>query len=158
MDGYHYTKKKLDQFPDPVEARARRGAHWTFDGEGFVAALRELKYLKTRDFPEFVHGVGDPEEGAIHVLGPEQHQVVIVEGNYLTLDVSPWDQLASVLDYTFFMDCALEVVEQRVASRHMQVNGNSFERAWERVRGNDSPNAQLVLASKHRASEIVQSV
>jgi pantothenate kinase len=157
MDGYHYTKKQLDQFPDPVEARARRGAHWTFDGEAFVAALLELKVKKSRDFPEFVHGVGDPEDGAIHVLGPEQHQVVIVEGNYLTLDVSPWDQLTSILDYTFFMDCPLETVEQRVARRHMEVNGNSFERAWERVTVNDFPNAQLVLASKGRASEIVQS-
>jgi pantothenate kinase len=38
MDGFHLTKAQLAQFPDPVAAFARRGAPWTFDAAGFVAA------------------------------------------------------------------------------------------------------------------------
>ncbi len=40
--GYHYTRQQLDQFPDPDEAHARRGAYWTFDGAAFVEKMREL--------------------------------------------------------------------------------------------------------------------
>jgi pantothenate kinase len=158
MDGYHYTKERLATFADPVEATARRGAHWTFDGDRFVSDLRALKENGHGVFPAFAHAVGDPEEGAIRVLGPDQHKVVIVEGNYLTLEAEPWNDLVSILDRIYFLDCPLEVVEQRVAHRHMRVNGNTAERAWERVRYNDSPNAQLILASKHRAHVIVQSL
>ena len=41
--GYHYTRKQLDQFDDPDEAHARRGAHWTFDGAAFVEKMLELQ-------------------------------------------------------------------------------------------------------------------
>ena len=40
--GYHYTRAQLDQFPDPDEAHARRGAYWTFDGTAFVSKMQEL--------------------------------------------------------------------------------------------------------------------
>lgn len=158
MDGYHFTKEQLRQFPDPEAALARRGAHWTFDGEAFVAALKSLREQKEGVFPAFQHGVGDPVDGAITLSGPEVHKVVIIEGNYLTLDVAPWDQITTILDYTYFIDCDIEVVEQRVLKRHMAVNGNTYERAMERVTLNDSPNAQLVLQSKRRANAIIQSV
>ena len=41
--GYHYTRQQLDQFPDPDEAHARRGAYWTFDGAAFVEKMHELR-------------------------------------------------------------------------------------------------------------------
>ena len=37
MDGYHYTRAELDRMQDPKLAHRRRGAHWTFDAEGFVS-------------------------------------------------------------------------------------------------------------------------
>ena len=40
--GYHYTRAQLDQFSDPDEAHARRGAYWTFDGIAFVSKMQEL--------------------------------------------------------------------------------------------------------------------
>lgn len=157
MDGYHFTKEQLRSFPDPDAALARRGAHWTFDSESFVAALTTLRETGIGSFPSFMHGVGDPVDDNIAVSSGE-HKVVLIEGNYLLLDISPWDKIKGLLDHTYFIDCPLEVVEQRILKRHMQVNGNTAERALERVTVNDSPNAQLVLASKHRADSIIQSV
>ena len=158
MDGYHFTKERLSQFPDPVSAFARRGAHWTFDGEAFVAALTSLREKKTGMFPAFSHGVGDPVENSIEVRGPAEHKVVIVEGNYLLLDISPWDKITSILNFTYFIDCDLQVVEQRIYKRHMSVGRNTAERAWERVTTNDSPNAQLIFANKNGADAIIQSL
>lgn len=41
--GYHYTRQQLDQFCDPEQAHARRGAHWTFDGAAFVDKMTDLR-------------------------------------------------------------------------------------------------------------------
>lgn len=156
MDGYHFAKEHLRTFPDPEAALARRGAHWTFDSEAFVAALEGLRQSGHGSFPSFMHGVGDPVSDNIVVTA--EHKVVLIEGNYLLLDIAPWDRIKGLLDFTYFIDCPLEVVEKRILKRHMEVNGNTAERALERVTVNDSPNAQLVLASKHRADAIIQSV
>lgn len=43
------------------------------------------------------------------------HKVVVVEGNYVLLDIAPWDQLRSQLvDDTWFVDVDLDVAMERV--------------------------------------------
>ena len=63
MDGFHYPRAALADFPDPDEARRRRGAPWTFDADAFVAAVAEARANRdavTR-VPEFDHEVHDPD-------------------------------------------------------------------------------------------------
>ena len=42
MDGFHLYKRQLNAMADPVAAHARRGAHWTFDAEAFVGAVKQV--------------------------------------------------------------------------------------------------------------------
>src|SRR5258706_13900662 len=42
MDGFHFTKAALRQFPNPAEAFARRGAPWTFDAFAFRQPLQRF--------------------------------------------------------------------------------------------------------------------
>ena len=42
MDGFHLYKRQLDEMADPVAAHARRGAHWTFNAEAFVGAVKQV--------------------------------------------------------------------------------------------------------------------
>ncbi|EER20209.1 Pantothenate kinase, putative [Perkinsus marinus ATCC 50983] len=87
LDGFHYTRHYLDtQMADPVAARRYRGAHWTFDKEGFITCLNRLKNCDNVDCPQFDHSVHDPEEGKIKVR--EHHRIVIVEG--LWVFYPPW--------------------------------------------------------------------
>jgi pantothenate kinase len=44
MDGFHFTKAALRQFPNAAEAFARRGAPWTFDA---FALQQRLQLLRT---------------------------------------------------------------------------------------------------------------
>lgn len=155
MDGYHYTKARLQQFDDPEAAFKRRGAHWTFDAERFVRALSELKESKCGKFPAFEHGVGDPVEDAIEVTS--NHRVVFVEGNYLTIDVPPWDQIVSILDWIYFVECDLPELETRMLGRCLSL-GKDPEVSKERIATNDSPNALFALASKHRANAVIHSL
>lgn len=155
MDGFHFSKAELDQFDNPSEAYDRRGSHWTFNASLFVSKLRFLKEHQECSFPSFDHGVGDPVENDIQVC--HSHKVVIIEGNYLCLDIPPWDEVRPILDYIFFIDVELKVAEDRVYKRHMSL-GYGEEKSRTRVTKNDSPNAVLILQSKHRSDHIVQSL
>ena len=83
---YHedYTRAQLDTFPNPAEAHARRGAAFTFDGEGFVNLVKRLAEPVTESTetiwaPDFDHAAKDPRENAIAV---ERHnRIVVLEGN-----------------------------------------------------------------------------
>lgn len=102
------------------EAYARRGAHWTFDGEAFLDAIRRIKQHGSASLPSFDHGVGDPIEDDV-VIDSSRHAVVLVEGNYLLLDVQPWLQLRSLFDDTWFVDCPIDLAMQRVFERQVGV-------------------------------------
>ena len=84
MDGYHYTRAQLDAMPDPATAHARRGAEFTFDGEGFLALVKRLKEPVTAETttifaPSFDHAIKDPKENDIPV--ERTHRIVVLEGN-----------------------------------------------------------------------------
>ena len=155
MDGFHYTKEQLSRFPNATEAFARRGAHWTFDGSAFVEKLRLLKASGSGSFPSFSHGSGDPVPDDV-MVALEKHQVVLVEGNYLLLDVAPWSEIRSLLDYVFFLEADLQTIRERVYGRHFSL-GYGEEVSLRRMLTNDLPNAETVLATKHRADKVIQS-
>jgi pantothenate kinase len=155
MDGYHYYRRQLRAMEDPEQAHARRGAPFTFDAERLVAELRLARQKGTGAFPSFDHNIGDPVENDIE-LGPGK-QVVIVEGNYLLLNDSPWASLKSdVFDETWFLDVELADCRRRVEERHVET-GLTREEARHRVSTNDGPNAELVRdASMKNAGQIVR--
>jgi pantothenate kinase len=45
--------------PDPVEAHAKRGAHWTFNAEKLVEVLAEMRKNGHGKVPSFDHAAGD---------------------------------------------------------------------------------------------------
>ncbi|KAL4535108.1 hypothetical protein Ndes2526B_g06019 [Nannochloris sp. 'desiccata'] len=164
MDGFHYYKRELDQMPDPAEAYARRGAHWTFDATAFVNCLKGAKFGvgKTLSAPSFDHGVGDPKPDAITIL--PQHKIVISEGNYLLLNLEPWNQLwqeknelPAILDDTWYVDCELDVAMQRVFKRQTG-NGVAAKVSSGRIEGNDRPNGELIEGTKSKAVVVIPSL
>ena len=155
MDGYHFTKQQLSEFDNPEDAFSRRGAPWTFDAQNFVNALLQLKEHKYGTFPAFEHGVGDPVDQAINVT--TENKVVLIEGNYLTLDVPPWDKITSILDWTYFIECDADVLENRLMGRCLAI-GKDPDESKHRIHNNDIPNALICLASKDRANELVLSI
>ena len=155
MDGFHYSKEQLLLFPNSTEAFARRGAHWTFNGTAFVEKLTRLKETGSGLFPSFSHGTGNPVEDSI-ALNFDQHKVVIVEGNYLLLDIEPWNAVRSLLDFVFFIEADIQTIRQRIYGRHMSL-GYGEEVSLRRTLTNDLPNAELVLSTKNRADIIITS-
>ena len=142
MDGYHYSRRELDLMSNPHEAHQRRGAPFTFDAARFVRDLADARSRQEGLFPEFDHGAGDPVKNKIRMT-KSQHQLVIVEGNYLLLDDEPWNQIRRLLDESWFLNCDVEICKQRVRKRFL-ATGRDESTAHFRVEHNDGPNARLV--------------
>jgi len=153
MDGFHFYRQELDQFPDPKLAHERRGAEWTFDVNKFVSLLTSAKEQGHGSFPSFDHSVGDPLENDIHIT--DEVDIVIVEGLYMCLRTDGWEKLAPVFDESWFLNADIDVAMDRVVRRHMQSWNWPEERARERAEKNDRPNGLFVLETIKNASTVV---
>ncbi|EGS18283.1 nucleobase, nucleoside, nucleotide kinase-like protein [Thermochaetoides thermophila DSM 1495] len=151
MDGFHYTRAQLDTFPNPAEAHARRGAAFTFDGEGFVNLVKRLAEPVTESTetiwaPDFDHAAKDPRENAIAV---ERHnRIVVLEGNYTLLNIPPWSQIAPLSSLTILATVPHEVARRRLAARHLRAGiVDTLEAGDRRAVENDLPNGDEMLAN-----------
>ncbi|KAK0651568.1 P-loop containing nucleoside triphosphate hydrolase protein [Cercophora newfieldiana] len=163
MDGYHLTRAQLDALPDPVTAHARRGAEFTFDGDGFLRLVEALRAPLTAESgtvyaPSFDHAVKDPKEGDIAV-GVEQ-RVVVFEGNYVLLDKEPWSRAAALMDLRWFVEVDPAVARVRLARRHVTAGiVDSLEEGNRRAVENDLPNGEEVVRRRVEGiDEVVKSV
>jgi len=157
MDGFHLTKAQLALFADPVAAFARRGAPWTFDAAGFVAALQNVRRaggVVAASWPGFEHSVGDPIADATVIASTAR--LVIVEGLYLLHDADGWQDVRGQLDECWYLDTPLPIAMDRLANRHMQAWGFTRLQAEQRIATNDGLNAQLVADSAARADFLIR--
>jgi len=154
MDGYHFPKIYLDSLHNSLEAYERRGAHWTFDVNSFLTNLRLSKSNGYGYFPSFDQNVGDPVENEIYVS--REHKVVIVEGNYLLIDVPPWNEIRPIFHLNVYLRCDLDEITRRIVLRHIST-GLTEQVAIERVNTNDILNAKFVMSYMHNADLVIES-
>jgi pantothenate kinase len=145
MDGYHYSQARLVS----LGRRERMGAPDTFDVEGFLATLRELRAGRATVFaPGFDREIEEAVPAAI-ALRPEL-ATVVVEGNYLLLDSGLWGEVAPLLDETVFVDLDDGIRQSRLIERHVRFGKSEADaRAW--ALGPDESNARLIAATRSRA-------
>lgn len=148
MDGWHYPRSTLDTFPDPQNARDRRGAAFTFDAASFADFVSRLK-AHSRDTvraPSFDHAKKDPIQDDI-VVEPT-HRVIFVEGLYCNCNDGEWAKGASALDERWLVEVSKEVARERLRVRHVEtgVAKDESEALWrgERV-GSLFPSSRLIL-------------
>lgn len=139
MDGFHYDDGLL-------EARgllAKKGAPETFDADGFVALLKRLKHETSPIAIPVFDRTLEISRGSARIVEP-QHQLLVIEGNYLLLNRPIWRELKPLFDMTVFLRPSLATIELRLIDRWL---GFGFERdaAIAKARGNDLANARIVL-------------
>jgi fructokinase len=140
MDGFHLDNRLLE----PRGLLARKGAPETFDFGGFASALRRVRDEASVILPVFDRTREIAVAGAAEIR-PET-RIVVVEGNYLCLDETPWRGLAEFWDFSVFLDVPLAELERRLIARWLGF-GYSPEAAREKAWGNDLPNAERVLGA-----------
>lgn len=138
----------------PVVAHTGRSMQ---GAEAFVEAMQRVRRGGAVTLPTFQHGVGDPVEAGVRLS--ESHTIVVVEGNYVLLDVAPWDQLAELFDDSWYVDTDIDTALERLLQRQMRDNKRSEEEVRSRIASNDRPNAELIHSmSRGRADVIVAPV
>lgn len=151
MDGFHYSRAQLSEMPDPDNARARRGAEFTFDGPSFLELVKAVR-AQTPDSPilyapSFDHALKDPKADDIPILPAVQ--VIIFEGNYLSLDKSPWNEAAELMDELWFVEVDFETARSRLVERHVRTGVTATaDEANRRVTENDLVNGEEIVRDK----------
>jgi len=153
MDGYHLANSTLDR----LGRRDRKGAIDTFDGWGFVALLRRLhaETSHTVYAPSFDRTVEEPIAGEIAVL-PDT-KLVIVEGNYLLVDETPWADVKGFLAEAWFCETTDDERVRRLVDRHER-HGRTPEAAKAWAESVDGKNAILIESTMPRADLVVSGV
>lgn len=150
MDGFHLDNDVLHA----MDLFHRKGAPETFDADGFVALMKRLRGEDTVSYPTFDRDADRtvPDGGQIN----ETTRIVLVEGNYLLLDQSPWDNLAGLFDMTVRLVVDHETLAARLIKRWIH-HGLSPETARDRALGNDMVNARYGDAHSFDPDYLIRS-
>lgn len=139
MDGFHLDNAVLRD----RNLLHRKGAPETFDAEGFIRLVQDLRTGNGAvAVPEFDRESDRVQEAATRVA--PVCRVVLLEGNYLLLDRQPWTRVQRLFDLSIFIKAPEALLRRRLVQRWLDL-GHEQRDAERRANGNDIPNATLVL-------------
>lgn len=145
-DGFHYDDAVLGS----LNLLDRKGSPDTFDVGGFRNLLLRLRANNepTVAVPVFDRRL-EISRAAGRLVSPEV-KYLIVEGNYLLLNVAPWSSLSDCFDATIMLHVDRKTLEARLLDRWRSF-GFDESAASEKVCRNDLPNAELVMSASREA-------
>ena len=141
MDGFHYD----DIILNARGHRSRKGAPFTFDVRGFESLLKRIKARE----PEIAFAVFDRSmelSRAAADIVDETAKFVLVEGNYLLLNQTPWNGLRALFDFSIYLDVPIDELERRLVKRWLD-HGFDMNYATNWIAGNDIHNIREVIAN-----------
>jgi pantothenate kinase len=150
MDGFHLSQSRLSE----LARQDRKGAIDTFDGEGFVALVRQLRHPvdDVVSAPEFRRDLEESIPAAIVVQ--RGVRLVVVEGNYLLVPEPPWGALRGLFDEVWYCERDESArVANLIARHHAYGKSDTEARRW--ALGSDQRNAALIETTRLRADLIV---
>ena len=155
MDGFHYPNDYLAAHTilrDGTEIPLKniKGAPETFDVELLAEKLCAAKAGSTA-FPVYDRRIHDPRPDALTVDAP----ILLIEGNWLLLDETPWRTLHSLADYRLRIDVVPALLRDRLIARKMQ-GGLSEAEARAFYERSDAANVLRFAAHRGAADEVWQ--
>ncbi len=142
MDGFHLDDRLL--LAD--RTRDRKGAPHTFDVLGFIRLIEALQSADPVIYPVFDRTREEAIAGAGRV--PADIRTVVVEGNYLLLNQSPWDRLHRLWTASVALLPPQDILRARLVARWQAYDKPDAD-AW--IETNDMPNAETVLTGSAKA-------
>ena len=151
MDGFHYDDAVLEE----IGLRSRKGSPPTFDVAGFRVLLERLRAREDRvAIPHFDRSLELSRAAA--ELVPASTRFLVIEGNYLLLNESPWLSLRSLFDLTVYIEVPIEELDRRLVTR-WDFYGRDRQEARNWIDSNDMPNIRHVLVAGNVAEYTVQA-
>ncbi|MFF8012953.1 nucleoside/nucleotide kinase family protein [Streptomyces sp. NPDC007929] len=150
MDGFHLAQQVIDS----LGMTAHKGTIETFDAYGFIAMLRRVREETDHTvwWPDFRRELEEPVGQALEVA--PHHQLVIVDGNFLLVDESPWNQVRGLLTETWFLDASPEARRRRLMQRYVRY-GFSRHSAQNKTEGIDERTSARIRRWAYSADRIL---
>ena len=145
--------------PDPTTAHRHRGAAFTFDDKAFLDLVKMLRKpllpeSKTVYAPSFDHAIKDPVADDIPIQ--PTLRIVILEGNYLSLNKGLWKEAAELMDELWFVKVEFETAKRRLMVRHVAAGIVSNEEdASNRADEIDLVNGRHILDNMLSVQEVI---
>lgn len=152
MDAFHLAHQHLEE----TGLVDRKGAYFTFDAWGFVSLLRRIRNQDVDEVvfaARFDRSIEDSIAAAIPITLADR--VIIVEGNYLLLDIQPWSEVRHLLTRCVYLDLDDETRLDRLIRRHIEF-GKTAEHAQRHVARSDELNTQLITQTRHLADAVLR--
>ena len=157
MDGFHRRQEYLLSHTLIRDGREIpmvdvKGTPETFDLEKLEEAIKKVASGKICGWPVYDRLLHDPVEDAVSVV----KNIVLLEGNYLLLDIDGWNRLASYADYTIQVRAEESMLRERLVSRRI-ASGHASETAGGFVDFSDMYNARLCLNRSAKADLMLRT-
>lgn len=151
MDGFHMDNGILEQ----RGLLPRKGAPETFDVRGFADIVRAVRLGDEDVLVPVFDRDRDIAIASARSIAP-QDRIVLIEGNYLLLDLPPWSGLAPLFDFSIFVAPSVEELQRRLTARWQGYRLDTAGIAC-KLNGNDLPNARLVMEKSRPADLSIDS-
>ena len=145
MDGFHRRQEDLLAHTTVRDGRTVslvdiKGAPETFDLPALTEAVRKAAAGEVIGWPAYNRLLHNPVENVFRTEG----EILLLEGNYLLLDVPGWRELHRYADYTVRIQASPDMLRSRLIERKT-ASGMPYEKAVEFVEFSDLRNAELCL-------------
>ncbi len=156
MDGFHRRQDYLlthSTVRDGAEIPMVnvKGAPETFDLDRLLDSIRRVSSGEECGWPVYDRHLHNPVDDAIKVTG----DIVLLEGNYLLLDMEGWRDLSDYADYTILIKSETDILKERLISRRI-ASGHPAEEAEGFVEYSDLYNARLCLEHSKDADLVLK--
>ena len=153
MDGFHFQQEYLLSHAVSVNGSKIpmvdiKGAPVTFDLEKLTKKVAEVTAGHICKWPYYDRNLHKPVEDAITI----NSDVVLLEGNYLLLDMEGWRGLSEYADYTISLFADEEILRERLIKRKTAMGVNEAV-AEKFVDFSDMANVRLCL-EKTKAADL----
>ncbi len=150
MDGFHFPNGILEK----RGLLQIKGAPETFDINCFSELINRLYEFPDQIIlcPAYDRELHSPVKDSITIK--PFNRLIIVEGNYLLLNRSPWDLIRAKLDEVWYLDAPLDIIIERLFDRHVS-GGTNKKEAERKITSVDVPNAELIKKTCSLADKIV---
>lgn len=151
MDGFHRRQEYLLSHTICVDGKeipmvGIKGAPITFDLYAFKKKIAEVAEGQDCKWPRYDRLLHNPVEDAITV----DADIVLLEGNYLLLDLDGWRELSAYADYTISLSADEGLLRERLIARRI-ATGVQKEAAEKFVDFSDMANVRLCLENTGKA-------
>ncbi len=145
MDGFHRYQEYLLSHTTIRDGKEIpmvnvKGSPETFDLDKLKHGIERIASGEDCGWPVYDRLLHNPVENAIQVNG----SIVLLEGNYLLLDMDGWRELADFADYTIMIRAEENTLKKRLTARRI-ASGHPAEEAESFVEYSDMYNARLCM-------------